>query len=177
MKRIFTIAVAATTLAGLGACSSDNKSTANNVTLPAGVTLPDGVTIPDITIPDISIPDISIPDISLPSDLSLPANLSSDCVAVAVQFAALYTQVFVPGAGGDLDKVFGDIEAKIPEDLRDDLEVMAAAFSEYAKVVKEHNNDMTNPEVQAAAEALDSPEVSAANDNLQAYFEETCPSG
>ena len=26
MKRIFTIAVAATTLAGLGACSSDNKS-------------------------------------------------------------------------------------------------------------------------------------------------------
>lgn len=188
MKRILTIAVAATALAGLGACSSDTKSTGNKVTLPAGVTLPDGVTIPDITIPgditipdisipDITMPDISIPDLSLPSDLSLPANLTDECKAIALQFATIFSQVFAPGEMGDLTEVFGDVSGKVPAELQDDLAIITEAFGEYAKVAQAHGNDMTNPDVAKALEALSTPEVTEASANLQAYFDETCPEG
>ncbi|MGB8858918.1 MAG: hypothetical protein WCC60_06670 [Ilumatobacteraceae bacterium] len=177
MKRILTIAVAATTLVGLGACSSDSKSSVSPTTAPTAVTVPD-VSIPDLSIPDISMPDFSIPDISIPTDLSLPADLSKECMAVATQFAQVMAVVFLPAdQQPDLDKVFGDLSSSVPEELRPDVTVMATAFAEFSTVLKANGNDMSNPEVQAALESIGTPEVQAASDRIQAYFDATCPQG
>ena len=161
MKRIITIALVATTLGGLGACSSDSKSSGTKLTVPS----------------DLSIPNITLPsDVSLPSDLSLPGNLTEECRAIALQFATLYSQVFAPqGEQADLTQVFGDVSSKVPADLQDDLAVMSTAFAQYAQILTDNGNDMTKPEVQAALEALGTPEVQAASDNIDAYFEATCP--
>jgi hypothetical protein len=157
MKRILTLAIAATTLVGLSACGSDKSSSIPKVNDGGAITLPGGDTIN-------------------PSDLSLPGNLTEECKAIALQFAALYTQAFSPeGDQGDLEKVFGDMSANVPDDLKDDLAVLLTAFSDYAKVVKDNGSDMTKPEVQAALAALSTPEVSAASDNITAYFDATCP--
>ena len=166
MKRILTVALAGSLLVGLGACSSDSSSS-NKVTLPAGVTLPDGVTIPDVTLP---------PDLTIPSDLSLPGNLTDECKAIAIEFASLTSQLFAPtGQEIDVDSVFGNLDGKVPEELTDDLQVIAAAFGEYAAVLKANNNDYTNPDVQAAIQALSTPEFETASNNVQAYFDATCP--
>jgi hypothetical protein len=184
MKRILTIAVATTTLVALAGCGGDLKPSATKATLPPGVSIPDftipdisipDISIPDISIPDISIPDISIPDLSIPTDLSLPGNLTDECQAIAMQFATIFTQAFAPGSTGDLSKVFGDVSAKVPADLQDDVAVISAAFSAYAKALQDHGNDMTNPEVAKALEALSTPGVEAASANLQTYFDSTCP--
>jgi len=149
MKRIITIALVATTLVGLGACSSDSKSSGTKLTIPS----------------DLSIPNITLPsDVSLPSDLSLPGNLTEECRAIALQFATLYSQVFAPqGEQADLTQVFGDVSSKVPADLQDDLAVMSTAFAQYAQILTDNGNDMTKPEVQAALEDID------------AYFEAPCP--
>ena len=155
MKRILTLALVATTLVGLGACGSDKTTSLPNVNDGGNITLPGGDTID-------------------PSDI--PGNLSDECKAIALQFATLYSQAFAPdGDQGDLDKAFGDISANVPDDLKDDLAVLSAAFSDYAKVLKDNASDMTKPEVQAALAALSTPEVSAASENITAYFDSTCP--
>ena len=153
MKRIITIALVATTLVGLGACSSDSKSSGTKLTIPS---------------------DLSIPNITLPSDVSFACSTSS--ARSALQFATLYSQVFAPqGEQADLTQVFGDVSSKVPADLQDDLAVMSTAFAQYAQILTDNGNDMTKPEVQAALEALGTPEVQAASDNIDAYFEATCP--
>lgn len=177
MKRTRLLAVTAVALLGLGACSSDSKSSGDNITLPGG-TLPGGGTLPNLdTLPDVSIPDISIPDVSIPDEL-LPENLTEECRAIALQFGVMMSQVFAPtGEEMNVEQVFGDISSKVPEELRADVVVLGEAFAAYAEVLKTANNDFTNPEVQAALEALGTPEVEAANERLSAYFEATCPQG
>lgn len=156
MKRILTLALVATTLVALGGCGSDKKTSLPNLNDGGNVTLPGGDTID-------------------PSDI--PANMTEECKAIAMQFASVYSQAFAPeGDQGDLEKAFGDMSANVPDDLKDDLAVLLAAFSDYAKVVKDNANDMSKPEVQAALAALGTPEVSAASDNVTAYFDTTCPS-
>ena len=170
MTRIRLVALAAVALVGLGACSSDSTSSSNEITLPGG-TLPGGGTLPNLD----TLPDSSIPDISLPDEL-LPENLTEECRAIAVQFGLLMSQAFAPaGEQSDLNEVFGDISSKVPEELRADVLVLGEAFATYAEVLKAANNDFTNAEVQAALEALDTPEVNAANERLSAYFDATCP--
>lgn len=165
MKRMLTIALAGSLLVGLGACSSDSSS--SKVTLPAGVTLPDGVTIPDLTVPA---------DLTIPSDLSLPANLTDECKAIAIEFGTLMSQLFAPtGAPVEVDTVFGNLDGKVPDELKDDLQVVAAAMGEYITVLQANNNDFTSAEVQAAVQALSTPEFETASGNIQTYFDATCP--
>jgi hypothetical protein len=55
------------------------------------------------------------------------------------------------------------------------MQVVGAAFGEYIAVLKANNNDYTSAEVQAAAQILSTPEFEAASNNIQAYFDATCP--
>ena len=171
MKRILSIAVAAASLVGLAACSSDSKSSGDNITLPGG-TLPGGGTLPNLD----TLPDISIPDVSLPDEL-LPENFTEECQAIYGQLIAAMSQVFAPGEQTDLEQLFGDVSANVPDELQDDVQIMAGALNEFATVIQQYNGDMTNPEVAKAMELIANPEVTAASDNLNAYFEATCPQG
>ena len=152
MKRILTLALAATTLIGLGACSSDTKSSVSNASDPS--------------------------DLSIPSDLSLPAILTGDCKAIYAQMIGAMTQAFAPaGEQADVAKVFGDVSANVPDELKGDVDVMSAAMTGLAEVMKQYDNDMANPAVMTAMQELSTPEVQAASERLNAYFETTCPQG
>ena len=157
MKRILTLAIVAGSLVGLGACGSDKSSSLPDLDDGSDVTLSSGDAIDA-------------------SDLSLPANMTGECQAIALQYATLLSQAFAPeGDTGDLEKAFGDISASVPDDLKDDLVVLSAAFSEYAAVLKDNANDMNSPDVMAALAALSTPEVAAASENVSNYFDATCP--
>lgn len=162
MKRILTIALAATSLIGLGACGSDTKASISNITIPS----------------DLSIPSIpSIPsDFSIPSDITMPAILTGDCQAIYAQMMGAMTQVLAPaGEGADLAKVFGDVAANVPAELKGDVAIMSGAMEKLAVVMKQYDNDPTNPEVTKAMGEIGTPEVQAASQRLNAYFEKTCP--
>ncbi len=160
MNRILTLALTATTLIGLGACGSDSKLPSSNGSIPSNLSIPSDLTLPS--------------DLSLPSDL----NLSAECRQLAMSFAGMMAQVFAPsGQAGDLQKVFGDVSSKVPNELKEDVAVMGAAFSKYAQIMKDNANDMSNPAVQKAIEEMSTPEVQAASDNINAYFDATCPQG
>ena len=152
MKHIFTLALAATTMVGLGACSSDTKSSIGKLTSPS--------------------------DVSISSHLSLPSDLSSssECQQLAMSFSSMMAQVMAPtGQADDIKKLFGDVSSKIPDDLKDDFAVMSDAFGSYAQLLKDHANDMTNPDVQKALQDLGTPKVQAASDHISAYFDAACP--
>ncbi len=156
MKRILTLALAATTLLGLGACSSDTKASISNATTPS----------------DVSSPS----DISVPSDLSVPSIFTGDCKAIYSQMIAAMAQAFAPaGEQIDVAKVFGDVSANVPDELKGDVDIMSAAMTQMGEVMQQYDNDMTNPEVAKAMQELSTPEVQAASERLNTYFETTCP--
>lgn len=148
--RTVLLAALATVAAGsLGACSDSNNAVDADVTLPAGITLPAGVTLPGVT---------------------------DDCQAVYQEFITAMTSAFLSTAQAiDYNQVFGDVAAKLPDDLQDEIVALSAAFQQYAEILAEHDNNATSPEVQAAIEGLSTPEVLAAGSTVQAYFDTTCP--
>lgn len=152
MKRILILALAAATLVGLGACSSDSKLPASNATVPS--------------------------DLPVASDLSVPAFVTGDCKAIYAQMIGAMTQAFAPaGEQADLVKVFGDVSANVPDELQGDVDIMSAAMTKLGEVMQEYNSDMASPEVAKAMQELSTPEVQAASARLNAYFETACPQG
>jgi hypothetical protein len=163
------LGLAATALFALSACGSDSKSSLpgtestdgdTEFTLPAGITLPDGVTIPD----NITIPGLD--------------GLSGDCKELYSKFIAAFSGI---GTGdlGDLSSVFDGLAEVLPDDLKDDAQVMSEAFAKYSEVLKKYNGDITkamaDPDAQAALQAIGTDEVTAASENITHYFDETCP--
>ncbi len=59
------------------------------------------------------------------------------------------------------------------------MQIVGAAFSELMAVLAEYDYDfakmMSDPEAMAKLEAMSTPEMTEAQDNLDAYFAEVCP--
>lgn len=161
MKRFAPLALAAVAVVTMAACSSDSKDSIDQVNDQSEITLPDGS---DITLPD-------------GSDLSIPNVLTGECGAVYSQLITAMTAAFIPGSEVDLDKVFSQVSANVPDDLQSDVEVVSAALRELAEIMQSNGGDMGSPEVAQAIQEMATPEVSAANDRLTAYFDATCPQG
>jgi hypothetical protein len=94
---------------------------------------------------------------------------------VYLQFITAMTSAFAPTAAVDYTQVFGDVSAAVPADLQDEIALLSAAFQQFGAIFAANNNDMGNPDVQAALQALSTPELSAASTTVQAYFDATCP--
>jgi hypothetical protein len=142
------VAVSVAAIIGLAACSSDSDKT--------------------------TVEDLSTIDVSLPPGVVVP-GLTDDCQALYLQFITAMTSAFAPPGAIDYTQVFGDVSAAVPADLQDELTLLSTAFQEYGEIVAANNNDMSSPDVQAAIQALNTPEISAASTTVQAYFDETCP--
>ena len=148
------VALSAAALIGAGACSSDSDKTSLedlstiDATLPPGITLPPGVDVPGVT---------------------------DDCQAVYLQFITAMTSSFAPAGQIDYSEVFADVSAAVPADLQDDMALLSEAFQAFGAILAANNNDMSSTDVQQAIQALGTPEVNAASNTVQAYFEETCP--
>lgn len=87
------------------------------------------------------------------------------------------------GAGAqvpDAESTIDALQDALPDDLDDDAAVFGAAISQYFAVLAEHVDDAaayTDPAVIAALEGLGAEQVGQAQENINAYFEETCPAG
>jgi hypothetical protein len=145
---LFT-ALAGVAVVGFAACGNDSKVNIgdNGGTLPPGVTLPAGVDIPGM----------------------------DDCQQVYASYIMALTAAYTPNAQIDFDQTFGNVEEFLPADLDDDMAILLEAYGAYGAILAANNNDTSSPDVQAAIQALNTPEVTAATDNIQAYFEATCP--
>jgi len=187
MKSVAVFAFGAAAMLGISACSSDKKlelpsAATSNETIPdisvPDISIPDisipDISIPDISIPDISIPDISIPEISIPTDLSFPANMSDDCKTFYEGIASAMT-------GGD-KKTFDDLATAmdnlkddVPEELRDDMEVVAEGWNKLADIYAEHDYDFTkaatDPELQ---EFFSDTKFTDASSNVSEWLESEC---
>jgi hypothetical protein len=85
------------------------------------------------------------------------------------------------GTANGISSMFAKMKAVLPDDLKDDADTLIAAWSKYEAVLAKYGNDMskamTDPEALAAIQAIGNKDVSAASDNISAYFTATCPSG
>lgn len=187
MTKLRATAVVAVVLVGLGACSSekqviDNASVDDSVdvsftdiTLPdaSDITLPGGGTIPDvsdITIPGGgTLPDVS--DITVPGGGSVP-GVAASCLA--------YLQAISGALSGDqasldtLESGFEDLADQVPEDLKDDLEVLAAGYALIAEKLKDGADPSTlfaDPEVQAL---FSNTEFAQASGNVSTWLNGEC---
>jgi hypothetical protein len=116
------------------------------------------------------------------------ALLGKDCVEAATAYAAAVTsagQVFA-GAGENVESDLEKLQAyadKAPDEIKDDLKVVAEAYSDFVTGYADIDYDATSgkPPTQEQADALeelgkklDNDEVTAASDNVSAWFDENC---
>jgi hypothetical protein len=107
-----------------------------------------------------------------------------DCVEVAQQYLAL---TLAPAALAfaddeelsDFEDDVRDLREDVPPELRDDFDTVADAYRQYATalgdVLRDPLGSDAQQKVQDAQQALEAPEVQAANERIQSYFSERCP--
>ena len=108
--------------------------------------------------------------------------LTGECAAFAGLSAKL-SQAFA-GTSGDLDsatEIFDQVADEVPEEIRDDYEVLANNIKEFADELKELNlaaGETPSAEdiakLQEIAQGLDSAEVREASQNIEAWAQANC---
>jgi hypothetical protein len=121
-------------------------------------------------------------------DLDLPSDDELDDLAdlAGVDEACLGGLYLAAGMFGFTDEAsakeaqeyFEEARDDLPDEIRDDFDVVADAMRTYGEVLAEHDYDfaklMADADAQAALEDLESPEYTEATDNLDAWFSENC---
>lgn len=183
MKRSLTIAALSGLLLIAAGCGSDDDSgsaaEATDATEEAATDASEAAT--DATVADEGTDDTR-PEISIDlGDISVPEGLSAECTAYATAIIGAMGGI---GGNGELDpdgieSAFGELEGLVPDDLKDDVAIVAGAWGPFAEILQEFDGDiakmMADPDAAAALAAMDTPEVTAASDALSAYFDEACP--
>jgi hypothetical protein len=122
----------------------------------------------------------------LTDELNNLGGNAGDCVNAGLAFAALALAPLTFMSGGsqaDISKLEADTEqlrASIPAAVQSDFDTYAAGIKAYAEAMQGVSLDnIADPSVQAKLEAasnkLDTPQMKTASDNIQAYFDATCP--
>jgi hypothetical protein len=110
---------------------------------------------------------------------------SADCLQL-ITIGAAISQAFTGAGGGDdeTSRLFEDLVAKAPDEIKDDLQTVAGAYSEYADALADldlQEGQVPSAEdlqkIQAAVGSIDQAEVQAAAQRLSDWAETNCPSG
>jgi hypothetical protein len=111
--------------------------------------------------------------------------LGGDCMQAGLAYFALSMQALGASFGmsesdiADMEQSMDELKAEIPSEIEDDFNVFADALSEYASAMQGMNlGDLMSgsSEAEDAAAILETPEVKEAQANIEAYFDENCPS-
>src|SRR4051794_20125738 len=112
--------------------------------------------------------DMSIPDLHDLEDLAGGSIPDFGDLGDCMQQATAYASLAMSALGGDdsgksAENALKEMKSSLPDDLKDDIEVLADAYKKVAKdgFIK-------------GGEAMDTPEFQKADDPISAYFEETC---
>lgn len=123
---------------------------------------------------------------SATTDTSGLEGLASEECLQLISIGAAISQA-LGGAGGaddETSKLFEELVAKAPDEIADDLEIVAGAYREYADALADldlKEGQVPSAEdlqkIQAAIGSIDQAEVQAAAERLSAWAETNCPSG
>lgn len=112
---------------------------------------------------------------------------SGDCAELIAASTQLSSAFGAAGSSGDLEDVsaiFDEFAANAPDEIREDLEILAAAYAEYFDVLSDidiTSGETPSPEALAALQeamaSIDQAEVTAASERLAAWSTENCPTG
>jgi hypothetical protein len=170
-RRIAVLLLAALTLVAAG-CGGDDANEAADDTETA--------VVEDSGTPTES--DDSATETEDAADDSGTGALTGECAAFAGLSAKL-SQAFA-GSSSDLDsatEIFDEVADQVPEEIRDDYEVLANNIEEFADELKELDlaaGETPSPEdiakLQEIAQSLDSAEVREASQNLEAWAQANC---
>jgi hypothetical protein len=107
-----------------------------------------------------------------------------DCLAL-VAAAASFSQAFTgTSATSDETNAFEELAAKVPDEIKADVRVLAEAYAEYAAEIKDIGIEAGQTpsaeqlqQLQAALASFDQQGVSEASQRLSTWAQTNCPSG
>jgi hypothetical protein len=104
-----------------------------------------------------------------------------DCRELADASSAVGQLFAAPGSELDESEAFEQFADRVPDEIRDDYQVLADAFAEYREALADldigQGETPSAEDVQAIVQALssiDQPAVSAATQNISAWVTENC---
>lgn len=116
----------------------------------------------------------------------LGALAAGDCRELVDASAALGEAFAAPAPGSDLSQseAFEELADRVPDEIRDDYEVLADAFSQYTDALKdvdvtagETPSAETLQAIQQAIASIDPQEVTEASNNISAWVRANCSIG
>ncbi len=159
--------LAALMIFGVAACGDDEKADSSTELQSDGK---QGDSADDSSSDDTSSDDTdtSLPDLGDLDDLEdLDMGNLEECMSIGVTYAGLALSVL--GGEDAAKEALGEVDelkTKFPDELEDDLDVVADA---YAKVAEDGFIE--------GGEAMETDEFKEADANIQAYLEEACGGG
>jgi ABC-type Fe3+-citrate transport system substrate-binding protein len=173
--RWLSILVVALALVAAGCGGSDNESAASDETTTEETTTTDETTTEEST------------DTSGTTDTDATFNFASeDCQSLVKAYVGLSAAIAAASGGKD---VSGDIEKfskyvdEVPEEIRGDVQTIAAAYSSFADELKDIGYTPGQvptadqlQKLQAASGSLGTSEVQAAGEHLNTWATENCKS-
>lgn len=164
MKRILGAALAAATIVGMAGCSDDTSPAVQSAQqeMAGGTTAGGGG------------------DSGGGSGGGVVPGDTASCMAVIQAMAAAAAAVSGQGDATEFEAMVQGLQSAVPDDLKDDAQIFGQAYSDFLAVMAQHQGDanpMADPEVIAALQAISTPEVEAAANNISDYMDATCPNG
>jgi len=174
--RWLTIAVAVFTLVlvGAGCGGGDDEASGTDTTVITDTLDTDETTTDETTTDDDSGTDTG----------DLPTFASEDCQSLVAAFVVLSAATGAAASGTDISEdveKFAELAEGVPDEIKDDVATVAEAYSGYASLLAdvglqpgEIPTAAQAQELQEAAQALASEDVSAAGERLSAWTTENC---
>ena len=166
------LALLALTLVGAG-CGGDDESASDTTTLT------------DTTTDDETTDETTTDETTTDDDSDDSGSLASGECAELVEAGSELSQAFGSGTSSedfdDVSKFYDDVVSKAPEEIRDDVQVLADAWGEYAVVLGDLDIQAgETPDAEALAKlqqalaSIDQQEVSAAAERISAWTTANC---
>ena len=165
--RWLSILVLAVALVAAGCGGGDDDSSASDTT-----------TVEETTT-DTTTDETTTEDGTTTGDFDFADEDCQALLGVGATIAAAFS-----GASGDADtEELQELASKVPDEIRADVETLAAAFSEYAEKLQDVGIEAgATPtaaqvqELQAAIATLDQEELNAASQRIEAWAQQNCQS-
>lgn len=175
MKKTSLIALGLASVLGVAACSSDNKLSVTTSKSQTETTASDSGSGSSDTTDTSSSGDGGGGSASIPNLSGVP-GLSEDCTAYLNAIASAFTGT-KDGISG-LSESFAKLKDAVPDDLKDDVQVLSDGFAELQKLYEKYNYDYTKIAADPEATKLFSDgKFNEASTNITAWLDKECPSG
>jgi hypothetical protein len=172
---IALVALTALVLVSAG-CGGDDEESASDTT-----ELTD--TLTDDTTTDETTTDDDTEETTTDDDLSGVFE-NEDCLALVAAVSSFAQAFGGQGVSDETEQAFAELAEKVPDEIEDDVQVLADAYDEYAAELKnigldpgETPNAEQLQQLQAALQSFGDEGVAEASERISAWAQTNCTSG